>query len=421
MKKIVPVVFSTSKEYLPMAMVAMKSLINHTSEDVAYKIFIFHTELTEEDGQCVQQLAKENVSLILMNVDKKVEKYVSDGLFFDSARESNPILSRATFYRLLVAELLPDFDKIIYLDCDLILKEDIQKLYDFDMSDYLFGAVGLCTIATPEGQELYINSGVLLINSKKWREEQYFQLCLDTLKKWIAKGIHIPVPDELVLNATGKGKILFLPSHWNGILGHIIKSHGKEFMNGLEECGIENLSIVHYTRKVHDNIIAALASDFWTVAESITLPTGDTVRNHYLKPLMETEQEIAKEQVFYQEKTRRFLTILAKNKNLPLCFYGAGRDGKNMLALFADSKLNKPLFFVDKNKNLHGTEQHGLQVKSLETALLEHPDLIILITSRNYQKEIYEELVQIVPENRVFFPCLEDIILNQIQFTNIST
>ncbi len=403
MKKVIPVVFATSKSYFPMAMVAMQSLINHTCAENNYEIFLFHTELTAEDAVCAQQMAKKNVSITLMNVAETVKEYIEDGLFFDSDREYNTSLSKVTFYQLLIPTLLPQFDKIIYLECDITVREDIEKLYGFDVGEYLFAGVPI----EPQigRKEPYIHGGIILLNGKRWREEQHLSLCMDTLKKWIGMDLKkIPVPDELILNVTGRGRILYLPASWNAAVGQLVISHSKLFMDNIEKSGIEQLNILHYTKKVHNDIVCALASDFWRIAETISLPSGDTVKDHYFKPLLEKEMEKTKHQELSQIKWREFLQLYSKNQTLPLCFYGAGKDGKRMLSSFQDINWKLPLFFVDKKEALHGTVQHGLQVTSLETALQEYPDLIILITTRDYQGEIYQELIQKLPENQVFFP-----------------
>lgn len=89
-----------------------------------------------------------------------------------------------TFARLLIAELLPvTAAKAIYLDCDIVVNEDIGELWDIDLEGKSLFAVrdSIGVVSHPGGllnyRELgipagahYFNAGVLLMNLKKWRE-----------------------------------------------------------------------------------------------------------------------------------------------------------------------------------------------------------------------------------------------------------
>ena len=49
--------------------------------------------------------------------------------------------TQETYYRLMAADVLPEEDKIVYLDCDIVVLEDVAHLYAVDMGDALLGAV----------------------------------------------------------------------------------------------------------------------------------------------------------------------------------------------------------------------------------------------------------------------------------------
>lgn len=85
--------------------------------------------------------------------------------------------STATYRRAFLPDLLPDFDRILYLDADLIVRSSLAELWSTDLAGAALGAVvdpWMATIpamraAFPDG---YFNAGVLLIDLAKWREEQ---------------------------------------------------------------------------------------------------------------------------------------------------------------------------------------------------------------------------------------------------------
>lgn len=83
-------------------------------------------------------------------------------------------------------------EKLIYLDCDIIVRHSIAKLYDIDIEDYLLGAVyhndklsvnnGAFKRLHIPVEQGYFNAGVLLINLKKWREEHIYEKSIEFLR-----------------------------------------------------------------------------------------------------------------------------------------------------------------------------------------------------------------------------------------------
>ena len=136
-------------------------------------------------------------------------------------------LSIATYYRLLIADLLPkEINKVIYLDSDLVVLKDLGQLWTLDLQEaYLLAAHALLTpyVSSPGAlvnfQALglppdakYFQPGVMLINLDKWRADQISTLCLQYLKthrdciRW---------HDSDVLNAVLAGKWGELDPRWN--------------------------------------------------------------------------------------------------------------------------------------------------------------------------------------------------------------
>jgi lipopolysaccharide biosynthesis glycosyltransferase len=96
-------------------------------------------------------------------------------------------VNRAAYLRLLIPELVPEnVNRVIYLDTDLVVLDDIQELWEMDLEGKPLGAVpdlGILassrmrrqkeeTLGIEEG-ELYFNSGVMVLDLKAWRENQY--------------------------------------------------------------------------------------------------------------------------------------------------------------------------------------------------------------------------------------------------------
>jgi lipopolysaccharide biosynthesis glycosyltransferase len=135
--------------------------------------------------------------------------------------------NKAIYYRLLLADVLPvDYEKVIYLDSDLIVIQNLAKLWQTDIGDNYVLAVqdsGIPFVSSPYGlkkyQDLnippnnkYFNSGVLVINLKKWRSEhisaKLFQY-LETYKDFVQHH------DQEAMNALFAGKWGEIEPRWN--------------------------------------------------------------------------------------------------------------------------------------------------------------------------------------------------------------
>lgn len=142
---------------------------------------------------------------------------------------------KEAYYRLLLPELLDDsIEKVIYLDSDIIVNHDIIGLWNVNIDNYFLAAVqdvGLCASKTRRRilsiplRAGYFNSGVLVLNLTKWRENNTANIVIDYAKNNPRKLRSI---DQDALNAILFDKWLKLPPKWNYIsarirLGKIIK------------------------------------------------------------------------------------------------------------------------------------------------------------------------------------------------------
>ena len=170
----IPIFFSTDDNYIPYLDVAISSLIENAAKEHAYRIIILNTGLREE-----------NVNKIMRNQ--------RDGFVIEFADISNEVMgikdklknvyhfSIVTYYRLFIASIFPQYDRIVYLDCDLVVLGDISKLYFTDIGDNILGVVAdqyvrgtdafraYARQAVGVDPDAYFNAGVLLINLAEFR------------------------------------------------------------------------------------------------------------------------------------------------------------------------------------------------------------------------------------------------------------
>lgn len=133
--------------------------------------------------------------------------------------------SRAMYYRLLAAQLLPEsLDRVLYLDPDILVINSLRPLYDMDMGNALFAAathegltgvssqVARIRLSTPDG-EAYFNSGVLLMNLAGMRKEVVPD---DVFRYADQKLSSLILPDQDILNGMFWDRIRLIDeSRWN--------------------------------------------------------------------------------------------------------------------------------------------------------------------------------------------------------------
>lgn len=128
------------------------------------------------------------------------------------------------YLRLLLPDLLPEYEKILYFDADLLVLDSLCKLWDVSLRDSAVGAAidsitilkgtGLehfKALQLPEGH-LYFNSGVLLLNLRVLREMQL----LKTMKEWAAEHSDLMIySDQDALNVILAGNVSYFHLRWN--------------------------------------------------------------------------------------------------------------------------------------------------------------------------------------------------------------
>ena len=159
-------------------------------------------------------------------------------------------VSIASYYRLLISELLPQtIDKAIYLDSDLVVKGNLEQLWNIDVGENYILAVQDDTrfcpyVSSPRGlsnwkdlgfseDSPYFNAGVLVLNLAKWRAEK---LCSQALNYLQNSRQYIRWHDQDVLNAIIRGQWRALDSKWNRMVPQL-----------MTEEDVETASIIHFT------------------------------------------------------------------------------------------------------------------------------------------------------------------------------
>lgn len=175
-------------------------------------VYIIGTDISAENQRRFSQLADAYQRTIQYLPLGDLKTYFS--FDFDTLGW-NPIV----LARLLLDKLLPpDIDRILYLDGDTVVLRSLKELWETPFHDSVLGGCIEATVTQSRRTELgmehlpYINSGVLLINLKLWRNEHWGDAIIDYYR---TQGGHLFAPDQDAINGTLLDRILYLPPKYN--------------------------------------------------------------------------------------------------------------------------------------------------------------------------------------------------------------
>lgn len=217
MNREIPIFFSTDDHYIPYLDVALRSLITNASKEYRYRIIVLNTGLDPAHIALVKKNECDGFAIDFADISESVKDIKS--------RFKNVYhFSIVTYYRLFIASLFPQYDKILYLDCDLVVLGDIAALYHTELGDNILGAVTdqyVCNTkafrlyaekAVGVDPDAYFNAGVLVISLEQFRKNDIERKFLDLIT---AHDFDLLDPDQAYLNYLCSGKTVRLPNGWN--------------------------------------------------------------------------------------------------------------------------------------------------------------------------------------------------------------
>ena len=214
-KVTIPIFYAIDDSYAKFVAVSIKSLIMNANNNYNYDINVIYENLSEENAKKLKSLETDNVKIILTEMNQNLSM-ITDKL---GNRLREYTFTLTIFFRLFIPVMFPKYDKCIYIDADTVIPGDISRLYNEDLgNNYLGCIVDKSTIdneilasyfeeVVGIPRDKYINSGVLLMNSKKLRELKIDEKFLDLYTKY---GFDVIAPDQDYINSMCYGHIKYL-------------------------------------------------------------------------------------------------------------------------------------------------------------------------------------------------------------------
>lgn len=218
---IIPIFFTIDDEYAKFACTAITSIIENASKDYKYKINIVHRGLSEENMTKLSNLSNENFDIEFKKMKDEIEKIAERD---ENTYARFDYFALSIYFRIFIADMFPEYKKGLYLDSDIIVLGDISKLYNNDIQDNIIGAcVDMSIQDVPEffnyvenavgiDRTRYVNSGVLLMNLEKMREEKFSLKFMELMSTYYFETV---APDQDYINALCAEKICFLNQEWD--------------------------------------------------------------------------------------------------------------------------------------------------------------------------------------------------------------
>ena len=234
----VSIVLSTDDNYIEPALVTITSILENSKYNTLYDFYILvpHNLATEHQKKfdtLKSKYTKSDFNFIEVN-----------DCFKNTKVRSSSHITMAAYYRLLLPSLLPNLNKVLYLDVDLIVLTDLSQLFKINIDNYYVAGVrgynnvwmnnyakrkafeSYEQILKIPSMNQYINSGVMLMNLKLMRDDNLQEKFINFVSKYHGENRVGLCHDQDVINSICYNKIYFLPLRYN-VMQHYVGKYDK--------------------------------------------------------------------------------------------------------------------------------------------------------------------------------------------------
>jgi lipopolysaccharide biosynthesis glycosyltransferase len=199
------VVYAADSQYWMHTYVSVFSLLTN-NPDIPLEVRILAQEPNKQFFENIPTLQS-------LHTDADISWLPVDDALIENASSSISYITKATYYRLILARVLPDdVRRVLYIDGDTIVRGSLRSLFSIDIDDYVLAATpeyGTVPhnqrLGIPEGNPCF-NAGVLLINLEKWRSQRVEERCFEFIRNNASDPSKLKYNDQDALNAVLTGQ-----------------------------------------------------------------------------------------------------------------------------------------------------------------------------------------------------------------------
>lgn len=202
--------YMVDSKYLPYMMVSLDSAIKNKRPHTLYHVHVIAKDFTLKDKALLKRMITPQVDIKIYEAEEKNLDLSHLGRFASFS---------ISLQKLFIADYLKEVDKVLYLDADTLVLEDLSSVYKTKLKDNYVAAVkdGLMYQFPEhireiglEWRKFYFNSGIMLMNLKQIREDNIKNRAI------IYFNTHEEVfGDQDVLNVVFKDKVMPLSYRYN--------------------------------------------------------------------------------------------------------------------------------------------------------------------------------------------------------------
>ena len=204
----IAICLSSDDNYAQHMGAVISSVLNNKNGDEYFNFYIIDSGISSSNKSKLKEFENSNVCKIEF-LQPDFEKLKNCMTF-----KGNHI-SIATYNKILIPEIIPAENRIIYLDCDIIVRKPLGELYNKDFDNNII--LGVEDVAAKNsakrlGLDKYINAGVILMNAEQMRNENI----VEKMFNWIAENQDkIECHEQDVINSVLAGRIKYIDDIYN--------------------------------------------------------------------------------------------------------------------------------------------------------------------------------------------------------------
>lgn len=204
------VIYASDDNYAWLMGISMVSLLENNRDNDNIHVWLFGDGISAENEQKLMDVAKQyDRELHIIDVNQlSLPESLYTGRYPKSA-----------FSRLFAYKLLPEsVDRVLYLDCDIIVDGNLKDLYYMPIDGKIILAVKDCVSKAYKqkigikGDDVYINTGVMLMNLKRMRNFPMEERISEFVSKF---ALAMNYADQEIINGIFQGEFGILPPEWN--------------------------------------------------------------------------------------------------------------------------------------------------------------------------------------------------------------
>lgn len=261
----IPVVFCIDANYVLQLSVVISSIINHSKNEFEFIVLV--NNIQDKDVNLIREILRGLPNKHSLSVIKYREELGCCCNSFLNKSQSYNYISNVTFFRLCISDILERYNKVIYLDCDVLVLDELEKLYNINIENFYAAVVKDPFITSKKvldkkvtgkfncicreylrnvlhvDENNYFNAGVLLLNLEKMRSDNITKKLINFCQKYSP----LNYQDQDVLNSVLYRKVKFIDERWNTFVGRVFQDQRNAILEN--QTDTSSYSIVHFCGK----------------------------------------------------------------------------------------------------------------------------------------------------------------------------